>query len=104
MIQNCAIGAMRNAVIGAAADSNACGEAEDAPLRAERHDLLDDGLLGCLDGRDERHVEPDAERVEPPPLPDREERAEDAHHDDEEQHRADRVAAEPELRDERCRR
>ncbi len=33
MIQNCAIGAMRNAVTGAAADSNACAKPNTRPCR-----------------------------------------------------------------------
>ena len=53
MIQNCAMGAMRNAVIGRCRRLERLREAEHAPLRAVRHDLLDDGLLGCLDRRDE---------------------------------------------------
>ena len=61
MIRTAAIGAMRNAVIGAAADSNAAANPKTRPWRRERHDLLDDGLLGRLDRGDERHVEQDAQ-------------------------------------------
>ena len=64
MTQTWAMGPMRKAVMGDAADSIICGEPEDAALLFEGDDALDDRLLGGLDDRDQRGVDDEPDREE----------------------------------------
>ena len=95
MIQNWAIGPIRNAVIGDGGRLEALGEPEHAALFLERHDLLDDRLLGRLGDRDEHEVDEEADGERQDLGPDREHDRDGPHDDVREQQRPDRVAPRP---------